>query len=131
MSLRRHQEGMIRGDVVGDIDTEKIIAQGVVGCDCSGCVSAWLGIPRLTTAGIESDLEGLFEKISINELRPGDLLNRGGSHVRMLLNKIEDPNGTNYRVIESAKSCGGVCIKVYTAAQLGRYTPLTYKYFID
>lgn len=131
MSLKRHQEGLVAGHAVGDIDTGTIISSGIVGCDCSGCVSAWLGIKRHTTRGISNDPDGLFTKVKINDTRPGDIFNKRGSHVRMLLNKIKTDQGYRFRMIESAKSCDGVCIQTYTAAQLGAYTPLTYNKFLN
>ena len=131
MSLKRHQEGIVAGHAVGDINTGTIISSGIVGCDCSGCVSAWLGISRHTTTGIADDPDDLFKSVSLVSMRPGDIFNKKGSHVRMLLNKIQTANGTRYRVIESAKSCDGVCIKTYSAGQLGAYRPLTYRKFTN
>ena len=132
MSLRRFVEGLIAGHVAGDIYTDKPGGMaGVVGCDCSGCVSAWLGIKRLSTTGISEDAEDLFRSVKLSEMRPGDLFNRRGSHVRMLLNAIEGPSGVSYRVIESAKSCNGVCIRVYKANELRGYQPLTYRKFLN
>lgn len=131
MSPIRHQQGLVDGHVVGDINTGTIISSGIVGCDCSGCVSAWLGIPRHTTSGIGADEDDHFSPVPILEARPGDIFNKAGSHVRMLLNKIETPSGTRFRMIESAKSCDGVCIRIYSVSDLKRYTPLTYNSILE
>lgn len=47
------------------------------GMDCSGFVSAAWGIDRKTT----STLPNVSTKISYNDLQPGDILNKAGSHV--------------------------------------------------
>jgi len=131
MSIKRHQEGLIRGYVVGDIDTKKIIYSGIVGCDCSGGVSSWLGIRRHTTTDISDDPEDIFSSVKLKDMRPGDIFNKRQSHVRMLLNKIPTPRGYRFRVIESAKSFDGVCIKTYSASDLKGYKPFSYKKFLN
>lgn len=131
MSPLEHQQGIVEGFSVGDIDTSEIISDGIVGCDCSGCVSAWLGIPRHTTWDIHVDEDNLFSEVDISEVEPGDIFNSAGAHVRMLLNAIETSNGTRYRMIESAKSCDGVCIRVYSIEQLSRYVPLRYQHILE
>ena len=47
------------------------------GNDCSGFESAALGISRKTT----STLPNCTVKISYNDLKPGDIINKAGSHV--------------------------------------------------
>lgn len=91
------------------------------GVDCSGFVSrAWglkehSGTSRL--AALAAPLPGLFE------LRPGDILNRPGSHVRLFVGFEPGPE-MRLRTLESAVSCGGVCERVYTPAQLINYRPM-------
>jgi hypothetical protein len=91
------------------------------GVDCSGFVSrAWglnahNGTSRL--AAIAAPLPSLFD------LRPGDILNRPGNHVRLFVGFEPGPE-MRLRTLESAVSCGGVCERVYTPAQLIFYRPM-------
>ncbi|HEU5482445.1 MAG TPA: hypothetical protein VFU80_05065, partial [Sphingomicrobium sp.] len=91
------------------------------GVDCSGFVSrAWgLGAHNGTSrlAAIAAPLQSLFE------LKPGDILNRPGSHVRLFV-RFEPGPEVRLRTLESAVSCGGVCERVYTPAQLQSYRPM-------
>lgn len=91
------------------------------GVDCSGFVSrAWgLKAHNGTTvlARSAAELSNLFD------LRPGDILNRPGSHVRLFV-RFEPGPEVRIRTLESSVSCGGVCEKVYTPAQLMTYRPM-------
>ena len=91
------------------------------GIDCSGFVSrSWgLAAHRGTTqlTGIAADLPDLFH------LKPGDILNRPGAHVRLFVGFEPGPE-VRLRTLESAVSCGGVCERVFTPAQLAAYRPM-------
>jgi hypothetical protein len=97
------------------------IVARAAGIDCSGFVSrAWglkahTGTSRL--ASVAGQLPSLFQ------LRPGDILNRPGSHVRLFV-RFEPGPEVRLRTLESAVSCGGVCERVYTPAQLMSYRPM-------
>ena len=91
------------------------------GVDCSGFVSrAWgLGSHNGTSklASTAASCPSLFD------LKPGDILNRPGSHVRLFVGFEPGPE-VRLRTLESAVSCGGVCERVYTPAQLISYRPM-------
>ena len=55
----------------------KYITMPKYGNDCSGFVSAALGIERKTTRS----LPNCTKQISYNDLKPGDIINKAGSHV--------------------------------------------------
>jgi hypothetical protein len=97
-----------------------MVAQSA-GVDCSGLVSRAWGLPehKGTTqlAQMAADLPDMFH------LKPGDILNRPGSHVRLFV-RFEPGPEVRLRTLESAVSCGGVCERVYTPAQLASYRPM-------
>lgn len=87
-----------------------------VGLDCSGFVSyAWNAGNYYTT----SRLPKFATKIKWRDLKPGDIVNKRGSHVR-LVEKIENSmaDDPTYTVIESSVSCGKVCRRSYRKSRL-------------
>lgn len=97
-----------------------MVAQAA-GIDCSGFVSrAWgLSEHRGTSqlAAMSADLPDFFH------LQLGDMLDRPGSHVRLFIGFEPGPE-VRLRTLESAVSCGGVCERVFTPAQLVNYRPM-------
>ena len=97
------------------------LVPGAAGIDCSGFVSRAWGLPehKGTTqlAQMAADLPDLFH------LKPGDMLDRPGSHVRLFI-RFEPGPEVRLRTLESAVSCGGVCERVYTPVQLMSYRPM-------
>ncbi|MDE4555496.1 hypothetical protein CN159_16005 [Sinorhizobium meliloti] len=94
------------------------------GLDCSGFVSyAWRANNYYTT----SRLPTVAKRIKWRELLPGDIVNDAGSHVRLVVD-VKNPTSANpeITVIESAVSCGRVCQRTYTKANLmnSGYIPL-------
>lgn len=116
-----------RNQLAGDVCTcrEAVYNQCIVGeaagVDCSGFVSRAWGLSSHTgtssLASVSRPLRGLAD------LRPGDALNRAGSHVRLFIGFEPGPQ-MRLRTRESAVSCGGVCEQVYTPAQLVNYRPI-------
>jgi hypothetical protein len=91
------------------------------GVDCSGFVSrAWGLASHVSTSGLSSVADRLPR---LEDLRPADALNRPGSHVRLFV-RFEPGPEVRLRTLESAVSCGGVCERVYTPAQLAKYRPM-------
>lgn len=130
-SLDHFDRKIALGRPAGDVCTPKCGGnvvrdeQGVInsvftaGVDCSGFVMRALGWrgARHTT----SSLAAISTVIALDELRPGDVLNDAGSHVRMFLSWRGDS------VIEFAESsvwCGGVCRRKLHVSQFQDYTPL-------
>jgi hypothetical protein len=123
----RHRLAASRPALAGNVCTCRdprfngCIVPKAAGVDCSGFVSrAWglkshEGTSRL--AMLAAQLPSLFQ------LRPGDILNRPGSHVRLFV-RFEPGPEVRLRTLESAVSCGGVCERVYTPAQLQSYRPM-------
>jgi hypothetical protein len=94
------------------------------GVDCSGFVSRSWGIPKLGTTGLAQVARAVPD---ITKLRPGDALNKAGSHVRLFVGFKPGPDLV-FEVIESATNlrCEGVCRSTYTTQQLAGYHPLRF-----
>lgn len=129
-SLTRFQDRLGQGYLAGDICTCRkneygyCITGDTTGVDCSGFVSRVLEENYYTTSRMHEITKPLP---SFQDLKPGDILNRAGRHVRLFVGFSEEgPLVLN--TIESAVSCGGVCATSYKVSQLSGYKPLRYKF---
>lgn len=117
------------GDLAGDICTcrsaeyDYCLVPEAAGLDCSGFVSYAWKIPYHVT----SSLHEVSQKISWDELKSGDILNKSGTHV-MLFDRYADPGKDRLHVIESSTNCDGVCESLFSARDLRQkgYVPLRY-----
>jgi hypothetical protein len=100
------------------------IVPKAAGVDCSGFVSRAWGLPSHNGTSQLGSLAG--QLASLNDLKPGDALNRPGNHVRLFV-RFEPGPEVRIRTLESAVSCGGVCENVYTPAQLQKYRPIRFR----
>jgi hypothetical protein len=104
-----------QGTLAGNVCTRDKPRRDVAGVDCSAFVSAAWGLARhFTTVAIPSITDPLDNAW---DLRPGDALNRPGSHVMLFLRFTADRKA---EVIEASPgSCNGrVCRNVYPLASL-------------
>ncbi|RBJ82298.1 peptidoglycan endopeptidase [Pseudomonas sp. MWU12-2534b] len=104
------------------------VYSGATGLDCSGFVSyAWQTGAYYTTSSLPN--AKVSTAVRWDAVQPGDIVNKAGSHVRLLESTADGPAGRFHTVIESTtkKSCGGVCRRSYTEAELMRdgYKPLS------
>jgi hypothetical protein len=91
------------------------------GLDCSGFVSyAWQTGTYYTTRSLPDSRVSKPDLWA--NLKPGDIANKAGSHVRLIESTSSGPNGRYHTVIESAAnpSCGGVCRRSYSETELMR-----------
>lgn len=91
------------------------------GVDCSAFVSlAWRTGNYYTTASLPN--KNVSTRIPWAEVKPGDIVNKSGSHVRLVESLSEHPSGKYLTVIESTTlaTCGGVCRRSYSEAELQR-----------
>jgi hypothetical protein len=118
---------LINGGVMaGNVCTRNTPRRDVAGVDCSAFVSATWGLStHFTTIAIPSITTPLSNAW---DLRPGDALNKPGSHVMLFVRFTPDRKA---EVIEAATGgCNGrVCRNVYPlSALLARgYTPVRYR----
>ena len=126
-SLYSFQKGLNRGKKAGDICASHCsgVYRGsaeVVGIDCSGFVSRVWGLK--SHQGTKY-LPYFSNKISFNQLRPGDILNRRGRHV-MLFEK-KDHRGRFYVYEAVAGRVGKVIRRSHSYYYVKKYTPRRYQ----
>jgi hypothetical protein len=132
MSVEQFLQRAAAGALTGDVCTCRLaahnycIVERAAGVDCSGFVSQVWGIAYETT----SHLHAVTTTIRWEDLKPGDALNKAGSHVRLFI-KFEDDARTQVRVAESAVTCGGVCERVLSASRFDGYKPIRLRNMSD
>lgn len=125
-SLSSFQAAIHRGVKAGNVCTKNDPRNDVAGVDCSAFVSAAWGLSvHYTTAAIPAIARPVNDPW---ELRPGDALNKPGSHVMLFLRFTPDRKA---EVMESSTGgCNGrVCRNVYPLASLlaRGYQPVRFK----
>ena len=129
-SLANFRSQMERGVKAGNVCTHNAPRNDAAGVDCSAFVSATWGLGvHYTTAAIPAIAKPVTNPW---DLRPGDALNKPGSHVMLFLRFTPDRKA---EVMESSTGgCNGrVCRNVYPlAALLARgYQPVRFKALAD
>ena len=125
-SLDQIRAKIARGTMAGNICTRNAPRNDVTGVDCSAFVSAAWGLSRhFTTAVIPTIASPLSNAW---DLRPGDALNKPGSHVMLFLRFTPD---RKVEVMEASPgACNGrVCRNVYPLASLlaRGYAPMRFR----
>jgi hypothetical protein len=125
-SLEQIRARIERGTMAGNICTHNDPRTDVAGVDCSAFVSATWGLStHYTTTAIPSIATRLDNAW---DLKPGDALNKSGSHVMLFLRFTPDRKA---EVMESSTGgCNGkVCRNIYPLASLlaRGYVPMRYR----
>ena len=136
VSLAGFQRRIDEGQLAGDICTCRSSALNwclvptSTGVDCSGFVSQALGESYHTTSRMHEITTPLSDW---RDLKPGDIINRKGRHVRLVtgLSGADGAGPLIVHTIESAVSCGGMCAESYELSSLRKYKPLRYIHVAD
>lgn len=129
-SLANFRAQLAKGTKAGNVCTHNAPRPDVAGVDCSAFVSAAWGLSvHYTTAAIPAIAKTLENPW---DLKPGDALNKPGSHVMLFLRFTPDRKA---EVMEaSTGGCNGrVCRNVYPLAGLlaRGYVPVRFRAFAD
>jgi cell wall-associated NlpC family hydrolase len=91
------------------------------GVDCSGFVTRALGYPGAGHPHTTRTIATIADPVAKLDMRPGDLANKAGNHVRMLLNWRRPANGAPWdsiEMIESTTEWDGVGRKIRAFVEL-------------
>ena len=129
-SLANFRQRVESGTMAGNVCTRNAPRADVAGVDCSAFVSAAWGLSiHYTTAAIPSIAKPVGNPW---DLKPGDALNKPGSHVMLFLRFTPDRKA---EVMESSTGgCNGrVCRNVYPLASLLQrgYVPVRFRALAD
>lgn len=128
-TLETFIDHLSKGRLAGDDCTCRTgnfcIVSKATGLDCSGFVSFAWGTRYFTTTSLGTPAASV--PVDWARLAAGDIVNKSGSHVRMIEKAEMTPRGRVFTVLESAAnvSCGGVCRRDYSEDELKRqgYVP--------
>lgn len=129
-TLAQFQRKVERGVLAGNVCTRDDPRRDVAGVDCSAFVSATWGLSRHFTT---RDIPGITQELGNPwDLKPGDALNKAGSHVMLFVRFTPDRKA---EVLEAATGgCNGrVCRNVYPLSTLlaRGYRPVRYPALTD
>lgn len=140
--VKRLGEGSVAGSVCTcrDSSHNDCIVDRAAGVDCSGFISrAWALVRKYGTSTLrEVSTQVKNWQGDLGALKPGDALNHAGSHVRLVVEAVTDPQ-TRIVVIESTAArtckrldgtvvdCEGVCECARPIADFNRYQLLRFK----
>jgi len=129
-SLANFRQRVESGAMAGNVCTRNAPRADVAGVDCSAFVSAAWGLSiHYTTAAIPAIAKPIADPW---DLKPGDALNKPGSHVMLFLRFTPDRKA---EVMESSTGgCNGrVCRNVYPLASLLQrgYVPVRFRGLAD
>ena len=124
-SFEQIRSKLERGALAGNICTHSAPRSDTVGVDCSAFVSAAWGLAtHFTTSAIPAITQPISNPM---DLRPGDALDKPGSHVMLFLRFTSNHMA---EVIEASGACNArVCRNVYPLASLlaRGYIPVRYR----
>lgn len=116
------------GDVIYD-SSHAVNDTLTAGVDCSGFVTRAWGFPGSAHNYTTSTMKTIADPLTgVLDLRPGDIMNEAGSHVRMMLNWR---GADSIEIIESSTWGGGVDRRIMTLATLTAYKPMRARHLAD
>lgn len=130
-SIESFQRGLDAGKKVGDKCAKRcsgvyVASSKTVGVDTSGFISQVWGLERKYST---RNLPSLSTRLrSMNELRPGDILNNSGRHVRLFSHRDKRDR---FCVYEASSRGWKVAMRCYHSSQLSKYKPYRYKNVVD
>lgn len=116
-------DGLKQGKYAGNVpeDRPRVISRDCVGMDCSGLVSVCWQLPKKLST---RDLGALCDEISYDELQPGDILLKAGSHVMFFSRKM---NEGHFETVEATRYGGKVLCKERNLEELKENGYLAYR----
>lgn len=116
-TMEEFDGALSRGKFAGNVPLSKPapVSRDCVGVDCSGLMCICWGLPRrISTREIPSVADQLA---STDELLPGDILAKPGSHV-MFFMAFADPARNIVRIVDATRSTGKVSVRELSLPEL-------------
>jgi hypothetical protein len=119
MGLEEFDRRIGKGEAAGSHSRDGILTC-VAGVDCSGFVSQVWQLPQRYTT---SSISAVTHAISLEELQPGDALNKAGSHIVLYAGRSPDGKPIIY---EASGSASRVRMATPSWSYLAGYQPIRY-----
>lgn len=105
-------DGMFAGNVPED--KSRMGSKHSVGVDCSGLLTRCWGLPKKIAT---RDIPKVAEKISLEEIRQGDVFAKVGSHVMFFIEFMDDEKNL-VKIVDSTRSTGKVSVREMVVEEL-------------
>lgn len=115
-TIEEFDAGIAEGKLAGNVpeDKSRMGSKYSVGVDCSGLLTrCWNLLKKIATR----DIPKYADKISLEEIRQGDVFAKVGSHV-MFYMEFLDEEKKRVRIVDSTRSTGKVSVREMSVEEL-------------
>ncbi len=115
-TIEEFDTGLAEGKFAGNVpeDKSRMGSKHSVGVDCSGLLTRCWNLPKKIAT---RDIPKFAEKITLEEIRQGDVFAKVGSHV-MLFIKFLDEEKKRVSIVDSTRSTGKVSVRDMVVEEL-------------
>ena len=115
-TIEEFDAGLLEGKLAGNVPEDKSRngSKHSVGVDCSGLLTRCWNLPKKIAT---RDIPKYAYKISIEEIRQGDVFAKVGSHVMFFIEFLEEEK-KRVRIVDSTRSTGKVSVREMMVEEL-------------
>ena len=115
-TLAEFDAGIAEGKLAGNVpeDKSRMGSKHSVGVDCSGLLTRCWNLPKKIAT---RDIPNYAEKISLEEIRQGDVFAKVGSHVMFFIGFLDEEN-KRVKIVDSTRSTGKVSVRMMVVEEL-------------
>lgn len=115
-TIEEFDAGIAEGKLAGNVpeDKSRMGSKYSVGVDCSGLLTRCWNLPKKIAT---RDIPKYADKISLEEIRQGDVFAKVGSHV-MFYMEFLDEEKKRVRIVDSTRSTGKVSVREMSVEEL-------------
>ena len=115
-TIEEFYAGLADGKFAGNVpeDKSRMGSKHSVGVDCSGLLTRCWGLPKKIAT---RDIPKFADKISLEEIRQGDVFAKVGSHVMFFIAFLDDEK-KRISIVDSTRSTGKVSVREVSVDEL-------------
>ena len=115
-TLAEFDAGIAEGKLAGNVpeDKSRMGSKHSVGVDCSGLLTRCWNLPKKIAT---RDIPKFADKISLEEIRQGDVFAKVGSHVMFFIAFLDDEK-KRVKIVDSTRSTGKVSVREVSVDEL-------------
>ena len=108
-TIEEFDAGLAEGKLAGNVPEDKFRMGSThsVGVDCSGLLTRCWNLPKKIAT---RDIPNYADKITLEEIRQGDVFAKVGSHVMFFVEFLDDEK-TRVSIVDSTRSTGKVSVR--------------------
>ncbi len=119
-TIKEFENGLFEGKFAGNVPDMKNngFSKYTIGLDCSGLVAICWNLPKKLITAELSTISSILE--STDEMLPGDILLKPGSHVMLFISFI-DEDKSHVQIIDATRSTGKVSMRTISISEVLSY----------